>query len=125
MKVRKKIGAIAIVSMLLIGSIQVVYANSVNVTMAGVDINASSSISTYGGYATTTYGNLGSTAVSATYNYKHYITGNHKGSYSNSSSGVNVATVSFSAPSECVSESISASHSVSYQGQYWSGYTYN
>jgi len=117
-------GAIVIACILICSMSAVAYANTITTTMAGVNITASSSRNTSGGSAYTVYGNSGSVTVNASFSYKDAITGVYKGSESKNSSSVNVASVSFSAPTGCVSMSINASHSVSYQGQYWSGYTY-
>lgn len=68
-------------------------------------------------------GSGGSASVSATYMY-HNIYTNATGSYGNSSGGINGGGVSFSAPVNCHTTSISASHSAYYNGQYWSASTF-
>lgn len=122
MKSKKRIAIVLAIVSLFSFSITAM-ANSLTRTINGHTFTATTSIASTSGFA----GTLSSTnqiyaTVNATYYYLNLET-MKTGSYSNSSGAQFAASVSFQAPDDSRSAKVTANHSASSGGEYWSGST--
>lgn len=99
-------------------------ANYQSATVAGYGVVCKSDIKYSTATAYTTYGNYASVSVESTYRYCNTSTG-VSGRKSNGTGSNKSASLSFKAPSNNKSVSISSTHKVSAGGQYWSTNTFD
>lgn len=120
---KKKWMAVALAGVMFMASGMAVSAESITRSIGGMSFTAYSSIYAKGADAgTVSDKHQLSMSVNATYGYvntKTYV----GGSSSKSASGSAAAVVPFSAPSDCQSVGITASHSASTGSESWSGST--
>lgn len=120
MRTKKMVASVLAIALVMCTPAMVAEARSIETgELAGAYVSGESQISSTGASCTTSVGANAVAQVSGTYYYLNIKTMTD-GSKSSANGGLHVATVSFTAPTDCRSVSVFGNHSVTYSGQNWS-----